>query len=444
MQFDHLKNAGLFDLLSSEAREIALPQGIFHWSGRAKKEAEIDATIGSAQGKKSLFVPGGGDAVCTFYLPSVIRRLKELDTEQIVPYAPINGHPKFRTAWREWIIKKLGAHHSFNPDCIGLPIVVPGVTAALAYLARLLLSPGETILCHDRKWENYTLVFSGAQNLRVRSAPLFSGGGLDIASFAAALRDIAKTQNPVAVLNFPNNPTGYMPTPAEGEKLRGEIIKVADATGRKITLIFDDAYDGFVYGPAAAPISIFGYFAGAHPGILPIKCDGVSKEFLLYGARVAAITFALHPDWGDRNKLQQEMDNKIGAYIRGTISNSSMAVQQAVAAAISEDMESCDAERAIIIGILAARWRALKKALGESDLSGAAPDPFNAGFFGFLNLDTPAEKLADLLITKYRLGVIPLNEPDVNVNGIRIAFCSVEEELIPEAVGRIAAAIKNM
>ncbi|MFA6451354.1 MAG: aminotransferase class I/II-fold pyridoxal phosphate-dependent enzyme, partial [bacterium] len=283
MQFDHLKNAGLYDILSGEARAIILPQGIFHWSGRAKKEAKIDATIGSAQGKKSLFLPGGDDSTCTFYLPSVIKRMNSLDPEQIVPYAPINGLPKFRSAWRDWTVRKLSPHYSFDPECIGNPITVPGVTAALSYLARLFLSPGETILCHDRKWENYNLVFSGAQGLVVRSATLFSDGGLDVASFADAVRDIAKTQNPVAVVNFPNNPTGYMPSIAEGEKLRDELAKVADETGRKIVLIFDDAYDGFVYDPAAAPISIFGLFAGAHPGIVPIKCDGASKEFLLYG-----------------------------------------------------------------------------------------------------------------------------------------------------------------
>jgi aspartate/methionine/tyrosine aminotransferase len=444
MNFENLKKAGLFDLLSDEAKDIFLPQGIFYWSGRAKKEAEIDATIGSAQGKKSLFLPDGDDSTCTFYLPTVMNKLKALKSEQIVPYAPINGHPKFRTAWRNWIIKKLEPHYSFDPALIGAPATVPGVTAALAYLARLFLSPGETILCHDKKWENYNLVFSGAQKLAVRSAGLFKSGSLDIADLAANIRDIAKKQNPVVVLNFPNNPTGYMPTHEEAKLLRDEIVKIAGETGRKIALIFDDAYDGFVYDSQAAQVSIFGHFIGAHPNIVAVKCDGASKEFLLYGSRVAAITFALHPAWGDPAEIQKELDNKIGAFIRGTISNSSLAFQQAVAAAIDEDADACNAERAIITGILADRWEKLKNALASADLSGSAPDPFNAGFFGFLNLNKPSEKLADLLLSKYKLGVIPLAEPDVNVNGIRIAFCSVEADMIGEMVGRISKAIKEI
>lgn len=443
MNFDNLKNAGLYDILSDEAKSIVLPQGIFYWSGRAKKEAEIDATIGSAQGKKSSFLPDGDDSTCTFYLPTVMNKLKGLKSEQIVPYAPINGNPKFRTAWRNWIIKKLQPHYSFDPSLIGTPITVPGVTAALSYLARVFVSPGQTILCHDKKWENYLLVFSGAQKLNVRSAKLFKSGSLDIADLAANIRDIAKTQNPVVVLNFPNNPTGFMPSHEDAKLLREEIVKIADETGRKITILFDDAYDGFVYDPAAAPISIFGHFVGAHPNIVAIKCDGASKEFFLYGSRVASITIGMHPEWGDPAEIQKEFDNKIGAFIRGTISNSSLAFQQAVAAAIDDDVDACNAERDKITAILTERWSKLKNALDSANLPGATPDPFNAGFFGFLNLEKPAEKVADYLLSKYKLGVIPLAEPDVNVNGIRIAFCSVEAEKIDEAVDRIAKAIKE-
>jgi len=208
MQFDNLRKSGLLDAMSDTARDLFLPQGIFHWSGRAKKEAEIDATIGSAQGKKSSFLPGADDSVCTFYLPTVMKKFAALGSEQVVPYAPINGLPRYRNAWRKWIVEKLSPHYKFDANLIGTPTVVPGVTSGLAYLGRLFLSDGETILCHDCKWENYTLVFSGTQKLVVKSVPLFKGAGLDIDSLASAIREIMKKQNPVVVLNFPNDPTG--------------------------------------------------------------------------------------------------------------------------------------------------------------------------------------------------------------------------------------------
>jgi aspartate/methionine/tyrosine aminotransferase len=443
MKFENLNKSGILGALSETGREIALPQGIFYWSARAKKEALIDGTIGSAQGKKSLFIPGADDKVCTFYLPSVIRHLRELDPEKIVPYCPFAGAPRFRTAWRKWVVEKLSAHYSFDPALIGTPITVPGVTAALSYLSMLFVSRGGTIILHDKKWENYTLALEGVQGLKIKSARLFAGGGLDVDSFAAAVRETAAKENVAAILNFPNNPTGYMPGKEESIRLRDELVRIADKTGRKIVLIFDDAYDGFIFDPAATPISIFGQFIGAHPNIIPIKCDGASKEFLLYGGRIASITFGFHPEWGEPEQLQKEIDNKLGALIRGTISNNSHGMQQAIAAAIEEG-EPCRRERARVMEILAARYRKLKKALESANLGAATADPFNAGFFCFMNLDIPAEKLADHLLVKHKLGLIPLSEPGVGVNGVRIAFCSIDETDIDETVSRIAAGLAEL
>lgn len=443
MEFKALKESGLHDLLSETARGISLPVGIFHWSARAKKEAEIDATIGSAQGKKSLIIPGADDSVCTFYMPSVIRHLRELDPEKIVPYAPFAGQPKFRTAWRNWVIGKLKPHYDFNEELVGSPIVLPGVTAALSYLAMLFLSKGDSILLHDKKWENYGHVFTGVQGLGVKSACLFKDGALDVESFVAAVRETAKKQNVVAVLNFPNNPTGFMPGVEESRRLRDGLVRAADEIGRKIVLLFDDAYDGYVYDPAAAQISIFGLFVGAHPNIVPVKCDGVSKEFLLYGGRIASVTFAYHPAWGDKEQLQKELENKLCAFIRGTISNTTNATQQAVAAAIEEG-DTCRKELARVIEILDVRCNKLKKAFAGANLGTAAPDPFNSGFFCFLNLDIPAEKFADHMLVKHKVGLVPLVEPDLHINGVRIAFCSVDEAMIGETVSRIASGISEL
>ncbi|HOX29088.1 MAG TPA: aminotransferase class I/II-fold pyridoxal phosphate-dependent enzyme [bacterium] len=443
MKFEALERSGLLGAMSDIAREIVLPQGIFYWSGRAKKEAEIDATIGSAQGKTSLFLPKGDDTVRTFYLPSVVERLSALDPEQVVPYAPINGAPKFRAAWRKWIVEKLSEQYEFDQNLISNPITVPGVTAAIAFLSRLFLSPGRTIICHDLKWENYHPILEDSQQLEIATFPLFREGGFDTGSFLSLVGEMLKKQDVTAILNFPNNPTGFMPTIRDAEDMRKGLIEAAEKTGNKIILIFDDAYDGFVYDKDAAGISIFGKFVGAHPRIVPIKCDGASKEFLLYGGRIASITFGFHPSWGDPEQLQKELDNKIGAFIRGSISNCNHGAQIAIAGAI-EDGGIAKKERAVIVGILEKRYSALKKALAAADIPGATPLPFNSGFFAFVNVKVEAEKLADHLLKKYKLGIIPHTDAENNINGIRIAFCSVDESLIAETVGRIEAGVKDL
>ena len=64
-----LKECGLFDALSQSGKDQFLPPGIFHWAGRAKKEAEINATIGSAFGPAEEIGLEGGNTV--FYLPTL-------------------------------------------------------------------------------------------------------------------------------------------------------------------------------------------------------------------------------------------------------------------------------------------------------------------------------------------------------------------------------------
>jgi len=47
----------------------------------------------------------------------------------------------------------------------------------------------------------------------------------------------------VIILNFPNNPSGYMPTVEEGKKLADGLIEIAEK-GIKLVVVTDDAYFG--------------------------------------------------------------------------------------------------------------------------------------------------------------------------------------------------------
>lgn len=442
MKFENLEKSGLANALSPIARDIFLPDGIFYWSGRATKEAEINATIGSARGKTSHFLPGGDDTVKTFYLPSVIEALRKVDSEQVVSYAPIPGAPGFRTAWKKWVINKLKPHYEFDETLIADPVVVPGATAALSYLGQMFLAAGDSVVCHDRHWENYDLLFTGCQGVAIATVPLFEGSGFNSEALASELGALAAAGKPaVAVLNFPNNPTGYMPTIAEGVELKKKLLAAADGAKSKIVLIFDDAYEGYVYEDDAAPISLFGLFVGAHPNILPIKCDGTTKEFLLYGGRTAAVTFGLHPAWGEPAKVQAELENKLKSLIRGSISNCNHAMQKAVEIAL-QSPEKVSAEKATIVKIMKDRYKLLKEEIEKADLGGAETDPYNSGFFCTLNVSAPASDLAGRLLKEHKVGVIPTTCEELGINSIRIAFCSVEVEDIPEMVRRISACIK--
>src|SRR6185503_19644936 len=77
--------------------------------------------------------------------------------------------------------------------------------------------------------------------------PFFAGNGFDREGFRAALQAQAKRRDKLIVLlNFPNNPTGYMPTEAEGQSMVESLLAVAEA-GTKLVVFCDDAYFGLFF-----------------------------------------------------------------------------------------------------------------------------------------------------------------------------------------------------
>jgi aspartate/methionine/tyrosine aminotransferase len=65
------------------------------------------------------------------------------------------------------------------------------------------------------------------------------------------------------LLNFPNNPTGYSPSPEEASAIVKAIVAAADA-GTDILAICDDAYFGLFHEPGLYTESLFGQLATAH------------------------------------------------------------------------------------------------------------------------------------------------------------------------------------
>ncbi|MHA1511951.1 MAG: hypothetical protein ACTSRX_09560 [Promethearchaeota archaeon] len=105
MEFVTLKKTPVFKALSSLGKRIYQPNGIFFWTGRAKKEAEINATIGTAVGFESDIIENGRDKLLTYYLPE-LKQYINLPPEKFASYAPIAGLPTFRDLWEKWIIYK--------------------------------------------------------------------------------------------------------------------------------------------------------------------------------------------------------------------------------------------------------------------------------------------------------------------------------------------------
>ncbi|MFW6164456.1 MAG: aminotransferase class I/II-fold pyridoxal phosphate-dependent enzyme [Planctomycetota bacterium] len=445
MEFEALNKAGIVNLFSALGRSIELPQGIFYWTGRAKKEASINATIGSAKGPEREIVADGSDEVVTFYLPSLLKSFGGMTSEETFPYAPILGLPELRTAWREYVLHKLADRREQVEPCLTTPVITPGITGGLHVAAKLFVDRDEVVVSPDRLWGNYRNIVERNVGGRIETFPFFDGDAFNVEGMRRKLLDTLDSQTKaVLMLNFPNNPVGFSPPTDAVPGIVEALVEVVDESTRALVVLVDDAYEGYVYEEGALARSMFAELCDAHRRILPVKLDGASKEFLFYGGRIGAMTFGLPSQLdGDRDAVEAELDNKLSGLIRSTVSNCARPVQSALLRAL-DDLDAIELERGRVIDVLGRRAKLLKAELARVEAPGLRVLPFNAGFFCFCDLadELDAAALADRLMTEYQTAVVPVRGGPVN--GVRIAFCSVPEGDIPTLAANLASAIGDL
>ncbi len=457
-----LRASGLWELLSERGRRAVLPDGIRTWVERARA-ADVDATIGILAGTAAELAAaqrggpppgaaeeaeatGPAERAGVFYLSRVREQFPELSPPEIIPYAPVAGTRAFREAWRGWMLSKCAA--VADPErvraLVTLPIATPGVSGALFAAGHLFLDPGEALVAADKRWDGYDTTFQIVLGARLVPHRLFTPDGrLDLGSLVDRIREVAERQTRVvAVLNFPNNPTGYMPSPAEVAELAERVRDVLDRTGKPLMLLFDDAYEGYVYDDAY-PLSLFYVFVGLHPLCWPMKCDGITKELLLFGGRLGTLTLGLPEALAapDRAAVEAEWENKVSAVLRSIISSAPTPVQGLVTHILRDDLEGALAQRGRMIDLLRRRRERLRSLLDAPAARAAfRVDPFNSGFFAFLNLRAgSAEEVAYRALREHRVGVVPMESPELGINALRVTFGSVPEAQLERLVAALVA-----
>ncbi len=444
MEFRALKESGIFNLLSDFGKEISQPPGIIEWSARAKKEAEINATVGVATGKASEYMDSTSDDVGIFHLSAVQEQFSKFQPDQVFAYAPVVGIPLVRDNWKKWIGFKLKDHNPAIESIITRPYAIPGITLGLYVLCRMFLSHGEKAVIPEKRWENYDAIIKRNIGSEIQSFTLFQDNRFNYEGLKEAIIETAKNQDKIFVLlNFPNNPTGYSPDKKTAEKICSTLKEAVKESDKPLVVVTDDAYEGFVYDDSLK-YSIFAHLAELDKKILAIKVDGVTKELLFWGGRLGMITFAIPPYFGDKGKIEAELENKFVGLIRATISNSTRIIQEGVASIVSEPNKFLQ-ERERIVKAIGKRANAFKEKLEKNPCPEIIPDPFNSGFFAFLNIKgVPAETLADHLLKKYKIGVIPVENKKEGINGIRVTFSSVIIEDMPGLVAGINNAVADL
>jgi aspartate/methionine/tyrosine aminotransferase len=353
------------------------------------------------------------------YLPSMHKHLTGVSPDEAYNYAPASGKPALRERWRE---KQLAENPSQRGKAVGLPIVTSALTHGLALVGDLFVAPGDVILLPDQLWGNYRLTYEVRLGAKCVTFPFYAGQGFNCAGFAEALAKHAEGREKLLVmLNFPNNPTGYMPTPAEGDAIARALI-VQAARGTKLVVVTDDAYFGLFYhlGAESMTESLFGKLANAHPNLLAIKLDGATKELFVWGLRCGFITYGPGRAEGAQAVLDA-LEAKTKGAIRGAMSNSPMLSQSLVEKALASS--TIDEERRQKCEVLRERaTRVYEVANAPRFRESWDVYPFNSGYFMCIKLKgVDSERLRVHLLDKHQTGLISTAPTD-----LRIAFSCIE------------------
>ena len=418
-------NPHVYEMLSEFGRELYFPKGILAQSAEAKQKAhKLNATLGIGTEKRK-----------AMHLSCVADFFTEDDPDQLFPYAPATGRADLRAAWRD---RQLEQNPRLGGKAGSLPIVTSALTHGLSLAGDLFVDRGDTVLTADKLWGNYRLIYNTRYGAQIETFRLYSpSGAFDRNAFAEAVVRHSDKGKLIVLLNFPNNPCGFTPTPDDANAMRDAIVGAADQ-GRNIVVVCDDAYFGLIYDEAALQESVAGYLAGEHPRVFVVKLDGATKEIFVWGFRVGFVTFFPGPS-ENADAMLAALEKKVAGGIRSALSNGPMPSQTAVLHALRSG--ALQAQRAEKVELMRARFQEAARVLADPKYADVWDVyPFNSGYFMCLRMKAvDAEPLRVHLLDKYGIGVIAAGERDV-----RVALSCVEVEEVAMLYDTIREAAKEL
>ena len=402
-------------LMSDMGKRMYFPNGIISQGGEAAKDAYFaNGTIGMAVAEKT-----------PIELDSYKKIMPDLNPRETVAYEKTAGNPELRKIWKDKLLEK---NPSLKDKQISLPILVPGLTAALSYVADLFVDENKPLLAADPCWDNYELIACARRGAEFHQFKCFDEKGLNLADLEKTMKEEAEKYGSVRViLNFPQNPSGYSPTKDEVQKIT-KIVKDIAESGKQVLVLSDDAYFGLNYEDDIEPQSLFAYMADLHENVLAIKADGPTKEDFAWGFRTGFLTFA------SKGLNQAQIDAlqvKFMSAIRSSVSCSSTPSQAIIKHAFMNPDH--DAQKAELRKMLHRRYDLVRKFVNTHTSSVLTPLPFNSGYFMAFDVKKiDAEDLRKKVLAEKGIGVI-----QINPKTLRVAFSSIDEEKIEEVFASI-------
>lgn len=403
-----LKGTVVDALMSDMAKRLYFPNGIISQGGEAAKDASFaNGTIGMA-------IANG----TPIELESYKKNMPNLNPRETVAYAKTAGNPDLRQMWKNKIIEK---NPTLKDKTFSLPILVPGLTAVLSYVADLFVDVDKPLLAADPCWDNYELIAAARRGAEFHQFKCFDNGKFNIPDLEAKMKEDAQKYGSVRViLNFPQNPSGYSPTVSEAKEIV-RIVKEIAESGKKVLVLSDDAYFGLNYEDDIESQSLFAYLADLHENVLAIKADGPTKEDFAWGFRTGFVTFAAK---GLTDAQYIALTTKFMAAIRSSVSCSATPSQSLVMHALNDSAH--EKQKKELREMLQRRYDLVRKYVDTHKSSVLEALPFNSGYFMSFHVNTgKAEEIRKELLKSEGIGVI-----QIDAYTLRVAFSSIDEDKI--------------
>ncbi|MGP1508761.1 MAG: aminotransferase class I/II-fold pyridoxal phosphate-dependent enzyme [Sphaerochaeta sp.] len=418
---EELKKTKVYSMLSDYGRRIYIPKGIIVQSGEAKKKADkYNATIGVALEKGTVM-----------YIPSIREQFSpELEPGELFPYSPMGGNAALRELWKKEMFLK---NPSLEGKKFSMPLVCSGLTNALSLVCSLFLDKGDSVVLPSMYWENYDLILDEQIQAEKVLFDNFEGQGFNVKGLDKAIASV-KADKVAVLLNFPNNPTGYTPTNEEADAIAAVLCKYAEL-GKKLIVITDDAYFGLFFEENVYKESLFAKICDTSENLLAVKCDAATKEEMVWGFRLAFITYGFR---GSTDETLDALTQKTMGAIRGNLSNCSTPGQNILLKGMTAETYHRDKQAGI--DKIGRRYHIMKKALAKyADKDSLKPYPFNSGYFMSFYTKCDAEALRQELLNNWGTGAIRLGD-----HLLRLAFSSIDAENIEGLVYTVYKAAEKL
>ncbi len=202
--------------------------------------------------------------------PHAIERIRNFDFE-LIPYGHSFGNETYR--------KKLAHYYrdrnlDVNSDEI---LITTGGSEAISFAFMVCFNPGDEVIVPEPFYANY-LSFAIATDVVIRPITSKIEDGFQLPSIDEFEKVIGPKTKGIFICN-PNNPTGYVYTQEELEKLRKLILKY------DLYLISDEVYSEFVYDGKTHHSVL--ELEGINENVIMI--DSVSKRFSACGIRIGSV-----------------------------------------------------------------------------------------------------------------------------------------------------------